>query len=205
MLAGSLGGFVGNTAIEAGLDQLHTADVDVQVPSGRFEDLVTGLRRVGTLSTLEVKAQEVGEEYVDVGARLRNAQRLERRLLDLLASRTGRLKDVLEIEQALGQVREDVERLQGRMRYLQSHAAMSEVTVTLREAGLALAGAPTHSILADAVIQAWRNFLYLLVFVVQALGVIVPLAVVALAGWAVHRRFAPAGVSWIRLRRSAPE
>lgn len=201
-LAGALGGFIGNTAIEAGLDQLHSADLDVHVPANRFEDLLDGLRRVGTLATLDVRTQDAGEEYVDVGARLRNASRLEHRLLDLLATRSGRLSDVLEIERALAAVREDIERLEGRVRYLRSHAAMSDITVTIHEPGVAVGGATSETALGGAAVQAWKNFLYLLVFAIQAIGVVVPLVGIALLGWVIRRRWGPAGDGWVRLRHS---
>ena len=70
-------------------------------------------------------AEDVGEEFVDVSARMENARRLEQRLVTLLASRTGKLSDVLAVERELARVREDIERYEGRLRYLRAHAATS--------------------------------------------------------------------------------
>jgi len=50
---------------------------------------------------VNVNAEDVGEEFTDVTARMGNARRLEARLIDLLATRTASLKDVLDVEREL--------------------------------------------------------------------------------------------------------
>ncbi len=183
-----LGGFVAGSSTETGSDLVRSADYELRVPAVRFQQVLDGFVRIGRLATLEVTSQDVGEEYVDVDARLRNANRLERRLLDLLASQTGRLRDVLEIEHALASVRGDIERLEGRIRYLRHSVELSTIVVTLREPRAAVAGAPGAVALTGAFRHAWDNFLWLATFSIQALGVIIPLALVAVAAWAARRR-----------------
>jgi len=95
----------------------------------RFDQAVERLKALGKVEAVNVSVQDVGEEYVDVSARKANAQRLETRLLDLLATRAGRLEDVLNVERELARVREEVERYQGRLQFLRQHAAMSALTV----------------------------------------------------------------------------
>lgn len=118
LVAARVGGFVANTGIQSGEGQLRSATVEVKVPAARFDEALAGLRPIGTLEAANVRADDVGEEYVDVTARMENAHRLERRLIDLLATRTGKLKDVLDVEQSLARVREEIERYEGRLRYL---------------------------------------------------------------------------------------
>jgi len=187
-LTDGLGGFVASSSAETGSDLVHTAEYEVRVPNARFDQLLDGLRRLGRLAALDVSSEDVGEEYVDVDARLRNAHRLEERLLALVSERTGRLRDVMEIERALASVREDIERLEGRVRYLRHNVALSTLTVTLREPQAAVAGAPGPVALSGAFRQAWDNFLWLATLAIQSLGVIVPLGVVAVAGWMTLRR-----------------
>jgi uncharacterized protein DUF4349 len=127
-LAARLGGYVGSSGIVTGKNQLRQATIEVKVPAARFDEVSSGLAPIGKLESFNVEAQDVGEEYVDVNARMDNAKRLERRLIDLLAARTGKLKDVLDVEQSLARVREEIERYEGRMRYLQAHTAMSTLS-----------------------------------------------------------------------------
>jgi len=187
-LAARLGGYVGSSGIVTGKHQLRQAAIEVKVPAARFDEVSSGLAPIGKLESFNVEAQDVGEEYVDVNARMENARRLERRLIDLLATRTGKLKDVLDVEQSLARVREEIERYEGRIRYLQAHTAMSTLSVTVHEP-LPVVGTAGQSVMGAAVKQAWRNFVALASLVVQSLGVVLPLGVVAIVGWVVTRRW----------------
>lgn len=186
-LATRLGGYVANSGIEAGKNRLRQASLQVKIPAGRFEDVVTGLTPIGKLETINVSAQDVGEEYVDVTARMENSRRLERRLIELLATRTGKLKDVLDVEQALARVREEIERYEGRMRYLRAHTAMSTLSISVHEP-LPVVGTAGRSVMGEAFRQAWRNFVVLVSFAVQSLGVVIPLGAIAVAVWVARRR-----------------
>ena len=186
-LAARLGGYVANSGIEAGNRQQRQGIIEVKVPATRFEEVLSGLTPIGKLESVNVSAQDVGEEFVDVTARMDNAKRLEQRLIELLGTRTGRLKDVLAVEEALARVREEIERHEGRIRYLKAHTAMSTLSVTVHEP-FPVVGTAGKSVMGEAFTQAWRNFVALIGFLVQSLGVILPMAVVALAGWMLTKR-----------------
>jgi uncharacterized protein DUF4349 len=191
-LAARVGGYVANTAVQAGNAQYRQATLEVKAPAGRFDDLVAGLQPLGKVEAVNVTAEDVGEEFVDVSARVANSRRLESRLIDLLATRTGRLQDVLSVERELARVREEIERYEGRLRYLRSRTAMSTLSITIHEP-LPVVGDPGSNILTRAFERAWRNFMELLAGFISSLGVLVP-AVLAggAAVWGVRRRRRPA-------------
>lgn len=181
-LAARVGGYVANASLQTGQGHLRRAHIEVKVPALRFEDALAGLSPIGKLESVNVSAQDVGEEFVDVTARMENARRLERRLIELLAARTGKLKDVLDVEQALARVREEIERYEGRIRYLRAHTATSTLTILAHEP-VPVVGAAGQSVMGEAFRQAWRNFVTFLAVGVQSLGVIVPLGALAALGW----------------------
>ena len=187
LLATRLGGYVASSGIETGKNQLRQADIELKIPAARFDEALSGLTPIGKLESVNVDAEDVGEEFVDVNARMDNARRLEQRLIELLATRTGKLKDVLDVEQSLARVREEIERYEGRIRYLKAHTAMSTLSVTVHEP-LPVVGTAGRSVMGEAFTQAWRNFVVLVSLTVQALGVILPVAVVAGGAWFVMRR-----------------
>src|SRR5262245_23464926 len=186
-LAARVGGYVANTGMEVGHNRLRQAVIEIKIPANRFDDVLSGLKPIGKLESVNVNAQDVGEEYVDVSARIENSKRLERRLIDLLATRTGKLKDVLDVEQELARVREEIERYQGRIRYLQAHTATSTLSVTVHEP-VPVVGDAGQSVMGDAFRQSWRNFVALLSIVVQSLGVVIPLGALAFVVWVVVKR-----------------
>src|SRR5947207_7020561 len=178
----------GLAPIETGRGQLRSASLEVKVPAERFDEALEGLAPIGTLESVNVNAEDVGEEFTDVTARMGNARRLESRLIDLLGTRTGKLKDVLDVEQELARVREEIDRYEGRLRYLRAHAVLSTFTVYVHEP-LPVVGHAGSSVMGEAFKQAWRNFVDLVALCVRSLGVVLPLGLVALATWlAVKRR-----------------
>jgi hypothetical protein len=187
-LAQRVGGFVAGSVTQAGQGQLHSASLELRMPAERFDDAVDGLRSFGKVESVNISAQDVGEEYVDVNARMVNARRLEARLIEILARRTGKLGDVLDVEHELARVREEIERYEGRLRYLRSRAAVSTLTLNVHEQ-IPVVDQGTRGITAESLRQAWRNLVALIAFAIQSLGIIAPLALVGSGAWLVARRF----------------
>ena len=188
LLAGRIGGYIASTTMQTGRGQLRSASLEVKVPAERFDEALAGLAPIGKLESVNVNAEDVGEEFTDVTARVENARRLESRLIQLLATRTGKLKDVLDVEQELARVREEIDRYEGRLRYLRAHAALSTFTIYVHEP-LPIVGRAGSSVMGEALAQAWRNFVDLVALGVRSLGVVLPLGLLALTMWlAVKRR-----------------
>lgn len=187
-LASHVGGFVANSSISSGDDQMHTATLEIKIPASHFDDAINGLQPIGTLESVSVSAEDVGEEFVDVAARAENGHKLEQRLIDILGTRTGKLSDVLAVERELARVREDIERQEGRMRYLRTRAAMSTLSVTVHEKAPVVAGTGSGGLLAEAFRQAWRNFIRFVASTIAAMGTLLPLGVIVAAiAWLVWR------------------
>jgi Domain of unknown function (DUF4349) len=200
-VAARVGGYVANTSFSGGDKQIKSATVEIKVPAARFDEALTGMRPIGKVEAENVQAQDVGEEFVDVTARVANAHRLEQRLVELLANRTGKLSDVLAVERELARVREEIERYEGRLRYLRARTAMSTLAVTVHEPPPVLAQQPGVNPIAEAFRDAWRNFVALSAGLIASLGVVIPVAVIAAAAWALWRKFGRATT----LRTAAPE
>jgi hypothetical protein len=190
-LAQRLGGFIANTQLASGRDQIRAATMELKVPAARWNDVVSGLKPVGKVEALNEYTEDVGEEYVDVTARVQNAKRLEARLIELLANRTGRLSDVLSVERELARVREEIERYEGRLRYLRTRAAMSSMSVTVHEAFPVVSTRGESGVLGDAFKQAWRNFVGFIAGIISLTGILIPLAVLGVLAWLAWRRWGP--------------
>lgn len=190
LLAARVGGYVANTVMQTGHGDLRSASLEVKIPAERFDEGLNGLTPLGKLESVNVLAEDVGEEFTDVTARMQNSRRLESRLIDLLARGTGKLKDVLDVEQELARVREEIERTEGRLRYLRSHAALSTLTIAVHEP-LPVVGHPGSSVIGEAFKQSWRNFVGLVAAMIRSLGIVIPVAVLVVALWVSARRLSP--------------
>ena len=198
-LARTVGGYIANSSIQSGEGQQRSATLEIKVAASRYDQALNGLAGIGRLLSSTTNAQDVGEEFVDVTARVANARRLEERLVTLLATRTGKLDDVLAVERELARVREEVERYDGRLRFLRSKVAVSTLTVTVAERG-PVVGQPGSNVLVEAFKNAWRNFVTVIAGGIELLGGLLPLlvlAVLVVLGWRRWRR-------WRRARKDTP-
>src|SRR5437868_12485948 len=188
-LAAQVGGYIANSSISGGRDQIRQATLEIKIPAAKYDQAVGSLSSIGKVETVNSQAEDVGEEFVDVTARVTNARRLEERLITLLSTRTGKLDDVLHVERELARVREEIERYEGRLRYLGSRVATSTLTVTVHEPSPIIGNTPGENPIANAFRRAWKNFVGLIAAIIASLGVLIPLALTGLAGWAGYRRW----------------
>lgn len=177
-----VGGFVADASIQSGSNQIRSATLQVKVPAERFDDLTAGLEPLGRLQFVNVGAQDVSEEFVDLTARVENGHRLEDRLVELLRTRTGKLQDVLSVERELARVREEIERMEGRLRFLKASAQLSTLSINLFEPPPLVASHPGYNVIAEAFKAAWRNFVSILAGAIASLGFVAPILVL---GWGV--------------------
>ncbi len=107
------------------------ADVTIAVRSDTFDRAVQSVRAIASKVESEDGAtQDVTEEYVDLDANLRNLQASESALIKL-TGKADRLEDVLTLQRELANVRGQIERLEGRKRYLEHQTTMSTISVNL--------------------------------------------------------------------------
>jgi hypothetical protein len=174
-----VGGFVADASVQSGRNQLRQATLELKVPSARFDELTEGLQPIGRLEFVNVGAEDVSEEFVDLTARVANGRRLEDRLVELLRTRTGKLQDVLSVERELARVREEIERMEGRLRYLKTSAQLSTLSVSLHEP-VPIVATRGPGPIVEAFREAWRNFVGVLAGAIASLGFVVP---VLAFGW----------------------
>lgn len=188
-MAQQLGGYVANTSMQTGRENARGAMLTLKIPVARWDQALAALRPLGKVESLTTSTEDVGEEYVDVTARMNNARRLEQRLVELLASRTGRLEDVLAVERELARVREQIERYEGRLRFLRSRVANSTLTVRLHEPVSVIGGRPGDNPIVDAFRRAWDNFVGFVAGLIAMAGWLIPLLALAAAAFWLFRRF----------------
>ena len=188
-IAMRVGGFVADATVQSGRNQLRSATLQLKVPTARFDDLTLALGPLGRLQSVNVSAEDVSEEFVDVTARVANGRRLEDRLVELLRTRTGRLQDVLAVEHELARVREEIERMEGRLRFLKASAQLSTLAVSLSEPPPIVASHPGRSIIGEAFKTAWRNFVGVLAGAIASLGFVAPVVILGWGTWVIGKRY----------------
>jgi len=104
-----------------------------RVPAGRYDAFLAAAQELGEVHQVTSNSDDVTEEFYDVEARIRNKKIEEARLVKLLEEATGKLQDVLAVEREIARVRDESERVEGRLRVLKDLTSLSTVTVSVRE------------------------------------------------------------------------
>lgn len=110
-----------------------TASATLRVPADRLGAVLATLRGLGTLSSESSSGEDVTEQVVDLDARLRNEQRVEKELLSLLESRNGApLKEILEVRESLRNVREQIERISAQQKRMDRLVSLATIRIFIR-------------------------------------------------------------------------
>jgi uncharacterized coiled-coil protein SlyX len=129
------GGYVAQFREDRPSGSIRGGKWTARVPVDKFEPFLDAVSRLGVADHREVHSDDMTEEYVDITARLKNKQQLESRLLEFVAKRADEIRDVLTLETELSRVREEIERMQGRLRYLSDRVALTTIEITAYERG----------------------------------------------------------------------
>ncbi len=169
--ATEMGGFVSGSEANVGEEGRRYGTISLRVPAERWSALLDQVRGLGKVLRESSNGLDVTEEYVDLESRLRSQKRLEAELLELMESaRRGGLRDLLEIEREVARVRGEIESMEGRRRYLADQAALSTLTVELREPAALVnvepgAFDPVFEALGESVTLVSRSLGAIIVFV----------------------------------------
>lgn len=127
------GGYIAETNISGAAGSQRTATWKLRVPVPQFDAFMASLGTLGELQDSATTSQDVSEEFYDMAARLQNKKVEETRLIQHLQKSTGKLTEILAVEREISRVREEIERMEGRLRFLSNQSELSTVTVTIRE------------------------------------------------------------------------
>ncbi|MGV3485625.1 MAG: DUF4349 domain-containing protein, partial [Planctomycetaceae bacterium] len=177
VLVESLGGFISKSETNRRYSDQQSGTWVARIPVDKYSEFLASVSGLGFAESRKEDAQDVTDEFVDVEARIANSKKLEERIVAMLEERTGKISDVLEIERELARVREEIERMQGRLRLLADRSALATVTIQCREEREYTP--PTAPTLGSRIQQSWSESLATLQRVAENLL----LAVVALAPW----------------------
>jgi len=135
-IASSEQGYVATADSARGENGKLRGTIVIKVLPQHLDTLLTRVRALGDLKNQKIGTQDVTKAYFDTDARLRNAKRMEERLLDMLQKNTGKVSDLLQVEKELNRVREDIERMQGELKYWDTLVSYATVTISLFEKDL---------------------------------------------------------------------
>lgn len=134
-IAESLGGFV----VTSESKQRQTAEgklelevnLVVRVPASKFGPALEQIRAAGNRTVQEkITGEDVTEEFIDLEARLKTQIALEQQFLEIM-KQAHKVEDALEVQRQIAEVRTEIEKIEGRKRFLENRASLSTITINL--------------------------------------------------------------------------
>ncbi|RZK96608.1 MAG: DUF4349 domain-containing protein, partial [Hymenobacter sp.] len=123
------GGFL-SAATETHADGEWRQEMTIRVPPAQFQSLLSGLVGLGSIEEKKLSTDDVTAEHADVAARLQTKRAVAQQYTALLA-KAQKIKDILAIEEKLGEVREEIEATESRLKTLNNQVAYSTIELTL--------------------------------------------------------------------------
>jgi hypothetical protein len=159
-----------------------TVTVVLRVPSSQFGPAVSEIRAfAGRVKDEKTTGQDVTEEYIDLEARLRTKKALEAQFLEIM-KQAHKISDALEVQSQIADVRADIERIEGRRRFLENQSALSTITVSLQTPAPLIA--TTKGGFRDSVAEAFGDCVdtgaAVVIGLIRIIGVMIPVTLLVL-------------------------
>jgi len=193
-------GYVGELKANDTTGSGRTLTATLRVPADQLDATLTEVKTLGRVESESQSGQDVTSQYVDLQARLSNARNTEQRLTDLLRNRTGKLSDVLQIEQEVDRVRGEIEQMEAERKNMSNQVSYATLNAAIAEdykAQLQVVPPSTSTRLSNAAVEGYRS----MADGVVSLALFLLSTGPSLLLWGVVL-FLPARLIWKKVRRS---
>src|SRR6185437_3438802 len=118
------------------------------------------LKTLARAQTESQSGEEVTQKHADLVARLKTSRETEQRFRAILQQRTGKLSEVLQVEEGIARVRGDIERMEAEQKDLEHRVNFATVELNLTEEYRAQLNPPAASVstrISNALIAGYHN------------------------------------------------
>jgi len=175
----------------------RTLQASLRIPAPQLAAAVAELKALGRVEAETQNGEEVTQQHTDLLARLKNSRETEQRLQDVLRTRTGKVKDVLEVEQEIARVRGEIEQMEAEQQTLERRVNFGTIDLKLSEEYKAQLSTPAPSVamqLRNATVDGFRtafqSFLALVLFLAESgPTLLLWLMILSFPVWLLWRRY----------------
>jgi hypothetical protein len=127
------GGYITESNVSKEGNEEVSGSIKIRIQQKNFQAFLHDAeRQAAEVLHRNITGQDVTEEYVDLESRLKSKRIVEERLITFMKVAV-KTEDLLKISADLASVQEDIETIQGRMKFLENQTSLSTVNITLYE------------------------------------------------------------------------
>ena len=151
----------------------------VRIPFDQFGVSLDEIRKLaGNVPEEKTNGQDVTEEFIDLEARIKTQKALELQFMQIMRQ-AGKVEDALEVQRQLAGVRTEIEKLEGRRRFLENRSSLATITVNIQAPKPAIATTTTgfRHHLSEAISDSVDLASEMVIFFARLLILMVPLVI----------------------------
>ena len=108
------------------------ATMVIKVPTERLEQFLDLIESKALVIEYKAsKVEDVTEKMQDLNTRKETKLRIEKKYIKIIENKTGKLEEVLAVEAKIDQIREEIEAMEGKLKYLNQRVAFSTIHLSL--------------------------------------------------------------------------
>ncbi len=163
-IVAELGGYIGNENSN-NYEGIIEYSLTARVPEDKFNTLIDKVSSLAEkVESKNINSSDVTEEFIDVEARIKTKKELEARYKEIL-KKANRVDEILNIEREMGNLRAEIESLEGRMNYLKNRISLSTLNITFYEKVSAPFG--FFSKVKQALHNGWQALLWFIIILIS--------------------------------------
>lgn len=124
----------------------RSLQASLRIPAPGLASALADLKTLGRVENESQSGEEVTQQHADLIARLKTSRETEQRFRDILQQRTGKLSEVLQVEEGIARVRGDIERMEAEQKELEHRVNFATVELQLTEEYRAQLNPPAASV-----------------------------------------------------------
>ncbi|HJZ63275.1 MAG TPA: DUF4349 domain-containing protein [Candidatus Acidoferrum sp.] len=124
-------GYAAQLTISGDPSSRGSLQASLRIPVSELASALSELKALGRVERESQSGEEVTMQHADLAARISNARETELRLKEILRTRTGKVSDVLAVEQQVSQTRGEIERMEAELQALETRVDFATLSLNL--------------------------------------------------------------------------
>lgn len=182
----TLDGLIQSSSIYESSQGQYSGTVTIRVPADRFNVALAKIQVIGKVLSSSVNADDVTEEYVDLQAQ-RDALTNQLAQYNRILEKGQNVSEILEVQKEIERVQVELDRIVGRMKYLETRTSFSTITTRLSEP--AHVETPSGYSLPSVISDGIEGFVNTVIWLFVVILTLLPLILLGAAGYLIYKKW----------------
>ncbi|MGD0800744.1 MAG: DUF4349 domain-containing protein [Terracidiphilus sp.] len=126
-------GYSAQLTVRSAVSAPRSLTASLRIPASDLSNAISDLKTLGRVERESQSAEDVSQQHTDLAERIKTARATEERFRSILQQRTGKITDVLEVEESIARVRGEIESMEAEQKGLEHRVDFATIDLQLRE------------------------------------------------------------------------